>query len=309
MLPNFVKFEHFTSFPKEIILNYRNNLGWKWLTDSGTLGPSSALTKTLDDARAINLAGRRVEQGRIGEVKTEKINRRDTLVTSMSCIKDPDVSEQFNSKLEDIRSKLLNQAIGEMIDTEEELCRAHKQFFKSVIDTCVKKSKEGESKFETIQMYRNELEHIRALTKEKRDIIPETLSEREEKEIEKENMVRNIHRLEEGLAKKKELIISQNKANKARLKNLNKNKLVFQESLGLEIRKIHGEKLQFVFRNISHKDPGFAYTFILRISEEGSYVVVSCDPPIESMPHLERRLQETNNFSAFLANVRKEFSS
>ncbi|XP_061090433.1 kinetochore protein Spc25 [Conger conger] len=227
----------------------------------------------------------------------------------MACIKDQDVQQQFSNKLEEVRSKLLNQAIGEMIEMEEELCQTHKQFFKSVKDTCLKKFKEDETMFETIQIYRNELEHISTLTKEKRDIIPETLSEMEEKETQKENMIRNINRLKEGLVKKKELIISQNKANKARLKNLNKAKLVFQESLGLEIRKIHGEKLQFIFRNINHKDPEIVYTFILRISEEGSYEVVSCDPPIESMPHLERKLQETNNFSAFLANVRKEFAS
>lgn len=227
----------------------------------------------------------------------------------MACITDPYVNEQFSSKLEEVRNKLLNQAIGEMIDTEEELCQAHKQFFKSVEDACSKKCKEAETMFETIQMYRNELEHIRDVVKQKRDIIPEALSEMEEKEIQKENLISNINRLKEGLATKKELIVSQNKANKARLKNLNKAKLVFQESLGLEIRKIHGEKLQFIFRNINQKDPETAYTFVLRISEEGSYEVVSCDPPIANMPHLERKLQETNNFSAFLANVRKEFAS
>lgn len=35
--------------------------------------------------------------------------------------------------------------------------------------------------------------------------------------------------------------------------------------------------------------------------------VVSSDPPLDCMPHLEQKLQETNNFSAFLANVRREF--
>lgn len=38
-----------------------------------------------------------------------------------------------------------------------------------------------------------------------------------------------------------------------------------------------------------------------------SLSVVSCDPPLAQMDHLELRLQETNNLSAFLANVRKEF--
>lgn len=37
--------------------------------------------------------------------------------------------------------------------------------------------------------------------------------------------------------------------------------------------------------------------------------VVSSDPVLDLLPTLERRLQETNNMAAFLANVRKEFVS
>lgn len=47
--------------------------------------------------------------------------------------------------------------------------------------------------------------------------------------------------------------------------------------------------------------------FIQSIHMCCSLSVVSCDPPLAQMDHLERRLQETNNLSAFLANVRKEF--
>ncbi|KAK1788568.1 hypothetical protein P4O66_002443 [Electrophorus voltai] len=155
----------------------------------------------------------------------------------MATIRDPDVGETFNSKLEEIRSKLLTQAMGEVMnDATAEFSQAHRHYMTSIL-----------------------------------------------------------------------VIDSQNKANKARLKNLNKMKEIFQERLSLEIRKIQGEKLQFIFRNINHKNPESAYTFLLRISEDGVYQMISCDPPLEQAVHLERKLQETNNFSAFLANVRKEF--
>lgn len=39
------------------------------------------------------------------------------------------------------------------------------------------------------------------------------------------------------------------------------------------------------------------------------FTVMSSDPALECLPFLERRLQETNNLPAFLANVRKEFIS
>lgn len=39
----------------------------------------------------------------------------------------------------------------------------------------------------------------------------------------------------------------------------------------LHARMCIGEKLQFIFRNINHKSPQGAYTFILRINEDGVY--------------------------------------
>ncbi|RXM29040.1 Kinetochore protein Spc25 [Acipenser ruthenus] len=76
-----------------------------------------------------------------------------------------------------------------------------------------------------------------------------------------------------------------------------------------QARKKDSEQLQFVFRNINHKDLECPYTFILWLNAEGEYTVISCDPPLECMPQLEKKVRETNNFSAFLANVRKEFAA
>ncbi|XP_066543741.1 kinetochore protein Spc25 [Amia ocellicauda] len=227
----------------------------------------------------------------------------------MACITQADVSDHFSKKLEDVRSKLFIQALGDLYATEVELKQAHKDAIKSIKDTCSKKCKDDEIMFEKIQAYKDEMQQKSLPAKEREAEIAETLSEIQDKEKQKEAMIRNIQKLTEEQARKKQLMIAQNKANKDKLKNLNKAKQVFQERLGLEIRKLHGEKLQFVFRNISHKDPDSVYTFLLRIDEEGSYEVISCDPPLECMSHLEHRLKQTNNFSAFLANVRKEFSA
>ncbi|KAL7865563.1 hypothetical protein SRHO_G00108100 [Serrasalmus rhombeus] len=226
----------------------------------------------------------------------------------MASIKDPDVVEQFSSKLEEIRTKLLIQAMGEMMnEATSQFCQGHKQYMKSVLDTCSKKCKEDETMFETIEAYMEDLKVKSSVMKEKHTERPEIVEEIEDKERHKEFIMQKIEKLKLDQAKSRELIHLQNKANKDRLKNLNKIKEIFQERLSLEIRKIQGEKLQFIFRNINHKNPESAYTFLLRINEEGVYQIVSCDPPLVQMEHLERRLQETNNFSAFLANARKAF--
>lgn len=227
----------------------------------------------------------------------------------MACINDADIENWFSTAMEDIRNKLLVQASSEMIETGIELCQTHDDFVKSVVDTCSKKCKDDEALFAKIQVYKRDLEKTNALVKERKCSISRRLSEVESKKTQKESLIQKMDTLREDQAKRKELIVSQNKANKDRLKNLNKAKMVFQERLGLEIRKIHGEKLQFIFRNINHTDPEIAYTFMLRINEDGSYQIELTDPPLERMAQLEQRLQETNNFSAFLANVRKEFSA
>ncbi|XP_055071877.2 kinetochore protein Spc25 [Misgurnus anguillicaudatus] len=226
----------------------------------------------------------------------------------MASIRDYNVVEQFNSRLEEIRTKLLDQAMGEVLnDTAAELCQQHRHYMKSVMETCFKKCKEDERMFDTIHAYKEDLKEKSAVLKEKKAEQLEVVSEIEDKVHHKELLIQRIEKLKKDQAKNKDLIQSQNKANKDRLKKLNICKEVFQKHLSLEIRKIQGEKLQFVFRNISREDPDMVHAFLLQLDAEGVYHIISCDPPLEKMAHLELRLQETNNFSAFLANVRREF--
>ncbi|XP_035533235.1 kinetochore protein Spc25 [Morone saxatilis] len=233
----------------------------------------------------------------------------------MTSITDPNVSDRFTSAMEEIHNKQL-KAYGEITDATTELCQSHRQFVKSALDTCLKKCKDDEMLFETIQTFKRDLELKSAALKEKRHAITDVISEIEQKEMQKDDIIQKIEKLKEEQVKRKELIESQNKANKDRLRNLQKARLVFQDHLGMEIRTIlgktqsaNGEKLQFVFRNINPSDQDSAYVVTMGIKEDGSYQIVSSDPVLECLPVLESRLQETNNLPAFLANIRKEFIS
>lgn len=231
----------------------------------------------------------------------------------MTSITDPDLSDRFTSEMEEIHNKRL-KTYGEIIDATTELCQSHRHFVKSAIDLCSKKCKDDEMLFETIQTFKTDLKQKNASLKEKRHAISEVMSEIQQKEMQKDDIIQKIERLKEEHAEKKNIIESQNKANKNRLKNLGKARLVFQEHLGMEIRTIFGktqlvkgEKLQFVFRNINPSDPDSAYVVTMGIKADRSYQIVSSDPTLGCLPVLESRLQETNNLPAFLANIRKEF--
>nr|XP_046259216.1 kinetochore protein Spc25 [Scatophagus argus] len=233
----------------------------------------------------------------------------------MMSITDPNMSDRFTNAMEDIHNKHL-KTYGEIIDATTELCQSHRQFVKSALDTCLKKCKDDEMLFETIQTYKSDLQQKNASLKEKRHAISEMISEIQQKEMQKDDIIQKIEKLKEEQGKRKELIESQHKANKDRLRNLQKARLVFQDHLGLEIRTVvsktelaKGEKLQFVFRNINRSAQDSAYVVTMGIKEDGSYQIVSSDPVLECLPVLESRLQETNNLPAFLANIRKEFIS
>ncbi|XP_038576391.1 kinetochore protein Spc25 [Micropterus salmoides] len=233
----------------------------------------------------------------------------------MTSITDPKISERFTAAMEEIQNKKF-KTYGEIIDTTAELGQSHRQFVKSALDTCLKKCKDDEMLFETIQTFKRDLKQKNASLKEKQHAISDLMSEIEQKEMQKDDIIQKIEKLKEEQAKRKELILSQHKANKDRLRNLQKARLVFQDNLGMEIRtiigktqSIKGEQLQFIFRHINPLDQDSAYVVTMGIKEDGSYQIVSSDPVLECLPVLESRLQETNNLPAFLANVRKEFVS
>ncbi|XP_041116483.1 kinetochore protein Spc25-like isoform X2 [Polyodon spathula] len=213
----------------------------------------------------------------------------------MACIDHSSVLDRLDKTLKQVRSKLLNQCIEEMYITE---ITERKQATKSYMGTCHFKYKEDEL-FESVQTCRNE----------KTNEMSRILLDTQDKEKQKNDLIASIQHLREVQATKKELMIGQNKANKDRVKTIQKSAGTFESRLRLEIRKPQAEQLQFVFRNINHKDIACPYTFTLWLSAEGEYTVISCDPPLECMPQLEKKVRETNNFSAFLANVRKEFAA
>lgn len=56
------------------------------------------------------------------------------LQLSMASIRDYNVVEQFNSRLEEIRAKLLDHAMGDTLnDRVAELCQEHRQYMKTVL--------------------------------------------------------------------------------------------------------------------------------------------------------------------------------
>ncbi|XP_028681509.2 kinetochore protein Spc25-like [Erpetoichthys calabaricus] len=224
----------------------------------------------------------------------------------MAALKNPDVLDEVCKKIDECE-KELDQFVLEYNNTMHERKQIYKENVQVATEQVLKKCTDCNLILERQKMNIIDCELMDVEREKKLAELSKLHSEISERENLKRELIKQIEHLREKQMEKKKALHAANERNKAVLKVLQKNTEVFRKVLALEIKRLHGEKLQFVFRNISHKDPDCPYTFDLHITEENQYEVTSCDPELEEMSRLERKLQDTNNFSAFLANVRQQF--
>ncbi|KAK2526006.1 Spc25 [Columba guinea] len=227
----------------------------------------------------------------------------------MANIKTEDEIIVFEREMKEFWTKLKSVYGTEQINQTLTLRDSCKESIKALSEKWSKRLKEGDVMLDKIQDYNNEILQQSQRISENQEHFREIKSEVNQKEEQKKDLTASIQEVKEELMKRKEIISSKNKANKERVERLCKSKVLFEERLGLEIRKIHNEQLQFIFRHIDHKDPDKPFMFTLSINEKGDYEVTSCTPPLDCIEEFQLKVRETNNFSAFVANIRKAFTA
>ncbi|NWY76478.1 SPC25 protein, partial [Erithacus rubecula] len=185
----------------------------------------------------------------------------------------------------------------------------YKETVEALTEKWSKKLKEEDLTKDKIREYKNEILQQSKYIAEKEEQLAEIKSKLNQEEEQQQNLTDIIQGLKEELRKKMEIKSSKNKAAKEKVEQLSKITALFKEHLGLEMRRIHDEQLQFIFRHIDHKNPDKPYICTLHINEQGDYEVTSCTPPLDCIAELQLKLRETNNFSAFVANIRKSFTA
>ncbi|XP_074857142.1 kinetochore protein Spc25 [Carettochelys insculpta] len=227
----------------------------------------------------------------------------------MSQIKTEDELILFEKEIKEFWTKFKRICGSEQINQTLGLRESLKESIKALSEKWSKKLKEGDLMLDKIQEFQNEILQQNQTIEEKQEHLTEMISKRRHEEEQKRDFIDCIRELKEELARKKEIMSAKNKATKERLERLSKSKELFEERLGLEIRRIHDEQLQFIFRYIDHQDPEKPYMFTLHINEQGEYEVTSSSPPLDCIEELQLKVRETNNFAAFVANIRKAFTA
>ncbi|XP_036176422.1 kinetochore protein Spc25 isoform X1 [Myotis myotis] len=185
----------------------------------------------------------------------------------------------------------------------------YKDISKAFTEKLSVKLKEEERMVQMYLEYQNQICRQNKLIQEKKDNLLKLIGEVNGKKQDLEVLTTNIQDLKEEYARKKETISTAKKTSEERLQRLQKSVDIFKDRLGLEIRKIYGDKLQFIFTNIDPKHPDSPYMFCLHLNEARDYEVSDSAPHLECLAEFQENLRKTKNFSAFLANVRKAFST
>eukprot|EP00798_Chlamydomonas_sp_ICE-L_P002989 gene2989-12997_t len=93
---------------------------------------------------------------------------------------------------------------------------------------------------------------------------------------------------------------------KKRLGALRKALALYSSRLGLTFKQGNDE-LQLVFTQIIRSNPTQEFVINVQISAENTYNVTKSEPAIPKLPELVQRLNQDNNFSAFIKKARAEF--
>ncbi|XP_068936701.1 kinetochore protein Spc25 isoform X2 [Petaurus breviceps papuanus] len=225
----------------------------------------------------------------------------------MSHIKTEEELDIFNESLNDFWNRFRNITFNEHYSQVVGLRDTYKDSIEALTERLSIKIKEEDQMVEAFLEFRNKIHIHNMLIQEKQDHLSKLVDSIQDKKWEVEKLQKSIQDLKESLDKKKEIISAAKKANKEKLKMLQKSYDLYKDCLGLEIRKIYGEKLQFIFRSIDPKAPEKPFTFSLRINEERDYEISDSAPHLECLAEFQEKIRKSNNFSAFLANVRKAF--
>ncbi|CAH2327693.1 kinetochore Spc25 isoform X1 [Pelobates cultripes] len=185
----------------------------------------------------------------------------------MAAIKGDD-EQSLNLYIQDFRTKFItlneestNQGVKDM----------YKDSMRKLTDVWSRKYRDGEQMIEKVEELRNEISLQNKRIEEKQEQLLQEIAKIKENENANVELAKHLQELKEELNRKRELALTNKKANKDRLKELQKSAALFTNRLGLEIRKLRGDKLQFVFRCINPKDLEQPYSCIISFNEDGDY--------------------------------------
>ncbi|ELT99572.1 hypothetical protein CAPTEDRAFT_201727 [Capitella teleta] len=116
-----------------------------------------------------------------------------------------------------------------------------------------------------------------------------------------------LEKLSAEVKKEESVLREQEKETKESSVELEEALEFFRNRLALQMKKIPDNRLQFVFTCIDKDDPKKPFCFCVKIKADRSYCVSDCVPHVPDFEKLSLKLNETNDFKAFVKAMWKRF--
>jgi kinetochore protein Spc25 len=107
--------------------------------------------------------------------------------------------------------------------------------------------------------------------------------------------------------KQKEELTAASSMSNAAMNELNQSVQLFKGRLGMSFVKKEKEQLQVVFTMIDPRKHDREFHMTILLTNDDVYTVTECVPSVPLIDTLLDDLNKTNNFSAFVIAMRKEF--
>ena len=117
----------------------------------------------------------------------------------------------------------------------------------------------------------------------------------------------NCEQDKENLASPKRMLHSKLQKYREYAEKFSQNLRFYEKRLGLSLKKLEDNTLWISFHYITPENQG-EHSTVLKV-EAGVYVLISCTPLIASSQELVNSLNQDNNFSKFLKNLRMAFKN
>ncbi|KAJ3445058.1 kinetochore protein spc25-related [Anaeramoeba flamelloides] len=174
--------------------------------------------------------------------------------------------------------------------------------------------KEGKKKIQQLKKQEEELKiEKKSINKENKEIqqtkeeinkLTKTKTEKLKQNIE---LNENIQKQRTILQERKIVIQNKEQIQQLKEKELQDTLDKYQTWLGLNFKRMNGNKLRIILTQIDPQDHSREFYFTVRIDRTSRYIVEECDPILPSLKELVNNLNKTNDFSLFVRKMRKKF--
>ncbi|XP_041367880.1 kinetochore protein Spc25-like isoform X2 [Gigantopelta aegis] len=212
--------------------------------------------------------------------------------------------------LEEFRTKFLTKWIeGDLNRNGAELTEQYNEAVRQGKESIENLKKNEKQRRQQSQMSQKVLESHIAKARMLKEELTRLKTEADTRLQKKENMTEELQKVLEEKDHDSQKILAQEKTTKERLLELEKSAEWFRNNLGLQFRKISGNKLQMIFTSVDDKDPKAPCSFHVQIDDSRKYIISNCEPPVEELDCLVEKLNATNNLSGFVQAIRKAFKT